>query len=333
MRYLKKRRKNMKKILVTMTVDDDFREKMLAVADPNEYELIFKGNAAKGEADIDADDVKDVSAVLGHLPPRLMPYAEKLEWLQTQSAGVDRYLSPPVLPENVILTNAVGGYGVAVSEHMTALTLSVMKNLPMYSRSQFSRTWLRGSRNARQIEGSTVLVLGMGNIGTNYARQMKGLGCFVIGVRRNPDKPMPEYFDEQYSLDQLDIVLPRADILAMIVPGGDPTRGMIDARRIALMKDGAVLVNAGRGVSVDTAALVKALKNGKLSGAGLDVTDPEPVNGENELWGLDNVIITPHVAGMLEGNRDRVSEILLENLEHFCKGEPLKNVVDKKLGY
>ncbi len=323
----------MKKILITMTVDDSFREKMLAVADPNEYELIFKGNAAKGEADIDAVDVKDVSAVLGHLPPRLMQCAEKLEWLQTQSAGVDRYLSPPILPERVTLTNAVGGYGVAVSEHMTALTLSVMKNLPIYSRSQGSRTWLRGSRNARQIEGSTVLVLGMGNIGSNYARQMKGLGCHVIGVRRNTDKPMPEYFEEQYSLDQLDSVLPRADVVAMIVPGGDPTRGMIDARRIALMKDGAVIVNAGRGVSIDTAALVEALKSGKLSGAGLDVTDPEPLNEENELWNLDNVIITPHVAGMLEGNRDRVSSVLLENLRRYCSGEPLMNVVDKVLGY
>ena len=173
----------------------------------------------------------------------------------------------------------------------------------------------------------------MGNIGTNYARQMKGLGCHVIGVRRNADKPKPEYFDEQFSLDDLDSVLPRADVVAMIVPGGDQTRGLIDARRISLMKDGAFLVNAGRGPSVVTEALIEALKSGKLAGAGLDVTSPEPLDKDNELWGLENVIITPHIAGRLEGNRERVSAIFLENLRRYCSGEQLLNVVNKKLGY
>ena len=168
---------------------------------------------------------------------------------------------------------------------MTALTVAVMKNLPIYSTSQSSRTWLRKVREARKIEGATVLVLGMGNIGTNYARQMKGLGCHVIGVRRNADKPKPEYFDEQFALDDLDSVLPRADVVAMIVPGGDQTRGFIDSRRLSLMKDGAFLVNAGRGPSVDTEALIEALKSGKLAGAGLDVTSPEPLDKDNELWG------------------------------------------------
>lgn len=321
----------MKKILITMTVDDAFREKMLAVADPSEFELVFKGNSAKGEAEIDADDVRDTSAILGHLPARLASFAGKLEWLQTQSAGVDRYAD--ILPENVTLTNAVGGYGVAVSEHMTALTLAVMKNLPIYSVSQTKNTWLRGSRQARQVEGSTVLVLGMGNIGTNYARQMKGLGCYVIGVRRDASKPMPEYFDEQFGLEELDSVLPRADVVAMVIPGGQQTAKLMDAHRFSLMKDGAFLVNAGRGGSVDTAALIDALRNGKVAGAGLDVTDPEPLDESNELWGMENVIITPHIAGLLEGNRDRVSAILLENLRRYCSGEPLINVVDKALGY
>lgn len=322
----------MKKILVTMAVDDSYKQKMTEAAAPYGYELTFKGNASKGNADITADDVKDVCAVLGHLPAALVPAAEELEWLQTQSAGVDRYTSVPLLPENVILTNAVGGYGVAVSEHMTALTLAVMKNLPIYSANQVRHNWLRGTKNAKQIEGSTVLVLGMGNIGTNYARQMKGLGCHVIGVRRS-DKPMPEYFDEQYLLEDLDRILPQADIVAMVIPGGHQTAKLMDARRLFLMKEGSVIVNAGRGVSIDTEALAEALRSGHLAGAGLDVTDPEPLNEDNPLWDLENVLITPHIAGMLEGNRDRVSEILLENLTSFCKGEPLRNIVDKQLGY
>lgn len=322
----------MKKILVTTAVSDSYKDKMRSVAEPFGYELTFKGNAAKGEAQIDEDDVKEVVAVLGHLPPRLMQCAGKLEWLQTQSAGVDRYLSPPILPERVMLTNAVGGYGVAVSEHMTALTLAVMKNLTAYSQSQTLHSWTRGTRSAAQVEGATVLVLGMGNIGSNYARQMKGIGCHVIGVRRS-NKPMPEFFDEQYTLDELDSVLPRADVVAMIIPGGDQTRKLIDARRFSLMKDGVFIVNAGRGGSIDTEALVDALNSGKVAGAGLDVTDPEPLNENSALWGMENVIITPHVAGMLEGNSERVAEILLENLRRFCSGEPLMNVVDKTLGY
>ena len=299
----------MKKILITMAVDDSFRERMLKVTDPKEYELVFKGNAAKGEAEIDADDIIGVSAVLGHLPMRLMPYADKLEWLQTQSAGVDRYAT--ILPEQVILTNAVGRYGVAVSEHMTALTLAVMKNLPVYSASQFKNTWMRGSRQAKQGEGTTVLV----------------------GVRRDTSKPMPEFFDEQYGQEDLEKILPLADVVAMVIPGGHQTAKYMDAHRLSLMKEGAVIVNAGRGVSIDTEALIEALRSGHLSGAGLDVTDPEPLNEDNELWSMENVLITPHIAGMLEGNRDRVSAILLENLRRFCNGEPLLNVVDKQLGY
>jgi len=323
----------MKKILVTMSVSDEYRDKMLAAADPSEYALVFKGNAAGGNADIDEDDVKDACAVLGHLPLPLIPVAGKLEWLQLMSAGADRYASAGTLPEDVVLTNAVGGYGVAVSEHMVALTLSVMKNLPVYSSGQVSRSWLRGTRQAKQIQGANVLVLGMGNIGTEYARQMKGLGCKVVGVRRSSGKAMPQYFDEQHTLDELDSLLPQADVVAMVIPGGGQTAKLMDARRISLMKEGAVLVNAGRGVSVDTDALTAALKSGKLFGAGLDVTDPEPLNKENELWGMENVIITPHVAGSLEGNSARVSEILLENLTRYCSGRPLINVVDRALGY
>ncbi len=162
---------------------------------------------------------------------------------------------------------------------------------------------------------------------------MKGLGCRVIGVRRDASKPIPEFFDEQYGQEDLEKVLPLADVVAMIIPGGHQTAKYMDAHRISLMQEGAVIVNAGRGVSIDTEALVEALRSGHLSGAGLDVTDPEPLNEDNELWSMENVLITPHIAGMLEGNRDRVSAILLDNLRRFCSGEPLLNVVDKQLGY
>ncbi|MBR3125825.1 MAG: D-2-hydroxyacid dehydrogenase, partial [Mogibacterium sp.] len=176
--------------------------------------------------------------------------------------------------------------------------------------------------------------IGMGDIGTAFAKQMRALGAYVIGVRRSR-KPMPAVFSEQFTIDQLDEVLPRADVVAMVIPGSDATRKIMNTERFALMKDGSYLINVGRGISVDTDALIDALRSGKLAGAALDVTDPEPLPKDNALWDMDNVIITPHAAGnyLLEGTLERVVEILTENLGNYLNGRPLRNIVDRELGY
>ena len=132
-----------------------------------------------------------------------------------------------------------------------------------------------------------------------------------------------------------DGVLPRADVVAMVVPGNDETTHIMDEHRLSLMKDGAYIINVGRGGAIDTNALIAALKSGKLAGAALDVTDPEPLDPQNELWDMDNVIITPHASGnyLLRGTLDRVVEIQTDNFERYVNGEPLRNVVDRILGY
>lgn len=318
----------MKVILVTVPVTEEEEQRIRVITPSKDYTLKFKP-----VHDITQEDVADANIILGHVPAEMLPFAKKLEWLQLSSAGADRYFRSDTLPENVVLTNAVGAYGLTVSEHMTAFTFSLMRRFPQYSRNQFNHEW-KIMGDVKSVQGSTVLVIGMGDIGTSYAKQMRALGAYVIGVRR-ARKPMPAVFSEQFTIDQLDEVIPRADVVAMVIPGSDATRKIMNAERFALMKDNSYLINVGRGVSVDTDALIAALKSGKLAGAALDVTDPEPLPKDSELWDMDNVIITPHAAGnyLLEGTLERVVEILTENLGNYLNGRPLRNIVDRDLGY
>ena len=177
-------------------------------------------------------------------------------------------------------------------------------------------------------------VLGLGDIGGEFAKRAKALGARVIGVRRTgTDKP--DFVDELIHTDKLDEYLPQADCVAITLPGTTATKGMFDAERMAKMKDGAILLNVGRGMIVDTDALCAALENGKLAGAGVDVTDPEPLPADHPLWKMENAVITPHISGgyHLQETHDRIVRIMAENLKRFLAGEPLRNVVDFSTGY
>ena len=177
-------------------------------------------------------------------------------------------------------------------------------------------------------------VLGLGDIGGEFAKRAKALGARVIGVRRTgTDKP--DFVDELIHTDKLDEYLPQADCVAITLPGTTATKGMFDAERMAKMKDGAILLNVGRGMIVDTDALCAALENGKLAGAGVDVTDPEPLPTDHPLWKMENAVITPHISGgyHLQETHDRIVRIMAENLKRFLAGEPLRNVIDFSTGY
>ena len=216
---------------------------------------------------------------------------------------------------------------------MLALTFDLIRRLGQYHKNQADRQW-RSMGNIISVEGSTILILGLGDIGGDYARKVKALGAYTIGVRRTC-KEKPEYLDEQYTMDDLDRLLPRADVVAMVVPGGPATCHLMDERRLRLMKKGAYLINVGRGNAIDPAALKAVLKDGHLGGCGLDVTEPEPLPPEDELWAMDNVVITPHVAGnfFLAETFERIVRIAGENLKAWASGEELKNVVDFSAGY
>ena len=279
------------------------------------------------------EDYAQASATLGFFPPEKFSLCKKLEWVQLSSAGADLFTRPGVLPENCVLTNGSGAYSPTVGEHMIALTFDLIRHLGEYRVNQTKHVW-ESRGNIISVEGATIAVLGMGDIGSFYAKKMAALGARVIGVRRH-EKEKPAYLDEQVTMDALHEVLPKADVVAMVLPGGKETVHIIGEKELSLMKEGSFILNVGRGNAIDPKALRDALDSGRLRGAALDVTEPEPLPADDPLWDYQNVVITPHIAGWwyLRETFDRVVSIFGKNLKHFVNGEALEHVVDRKLGY
>ena len=330
---------NEKRALVTIPTGERHRN-LLQQAAPG-WEFRFRGTdtlvCAPQEAlpgqPVTQEDVDWAQVILGNVPAAMLHGSPALEWLQTNSAGVEAYIQPGVLAGDTLLTNATGAYGLAIAEHMLGMLLELFKKLELYRDAQKSGAW-QSQGAVKAVYGSTVLVLGMGDIGGEFAARCKALGAKVIGVRRSP-RPCPEYADEVHLLEDLDSLLPQADVVAVTLPGTDATRGLMSRERLAKMKEGAVLLNVGRGFIVDTEALCDALERGHLSGAGVDVTDPEPLPPTHRLWNIPTAVVTPHISGFyhLWETHERIVGIFLENLRHFQAGEPLRNLVDFATGY
>ena len=330
---------NEKRALVTIPTGERHRS-LLQQAAPG-WEFRFRGTdtlvCAPQEAlpgqPVTQEDVDWAQVILGNVPAAMLHGSPALEWLQTNSAGVEPYIQPGVLAGDTLLTNATGAYGLAIAEHMLGMLLELFKKLELYRDAQKSGAW-QSQGAVKAVYGSTVLVLGMGDIGGEFAARCKALGAKVIGVRRSP-RPCPEYADEVHLLEDLDSLLPQADVVAITLPGTDATRGLMSRERLAKMKEGAVLLNVGRGFIVDTEALCDALERGHLSGAGVDVTDPEPLPPTHRLWNIPTAVVTPHISGFyhLRETHERIVGIFLENLRRFQAGEPLRNLVDFATGY
>lgn len=330
---------NEKRALVTIPTGERHRN-LLQQAAPG-WEFRFRGTdtlvCAPQEAlpgqPVTQEDVDWAQVILGNVPAAMLHGSPALEWLQTNSAGVEPYIQPGVLAGDTLLTNATGAYGLAIAEHMLGMLLELFKKLELYRDAQKSGAW-QSQGAVKAVYGATVLVLGMGDIGGEFAARCKALGAKVIGVRRSP-RPCPEYADEVHLLEDLDSLLPQADVVAVTLPGTDATRGLMSRERLAKMKEGAVLLNVGRGFIVDTEALCDALERGHLSGAGVDVTDPEPLSPTHRLWNIPTAVVTPHISGFyhLRETHERIVGIFLENLRHFQAGEPLRNLVDFATGY
>ena len=330
---------NEKRALVTIPTGERHRN-LLQQAAPG-WEFRFRGTdtlvcapqEALPDQPVTQEDVDWAQVILGNVPATMLHGSPALEWLQTNSAGVEAYIQPGVLAGDTLLTNATGAYGLAIAEHMLGMLLELFKKLELYRDAQKSGAW-QSQGAVKAVYGSTVLVLGMGDIGGEFAARCKALGAKVIGVRRSP-RPCPEYADEVHLLEDLDSLLPQADVVAITLPGTDATRGLMSRERLAKMKEGAVLLNVGRGFIVDTEALCDALERGHLSGAGVDVTDPEPLPPTHRLWNIPTAVVTPHISGFyhLRETHERIVGIFLENLRHFQAGEPLRNLVDFATGY
>ena len=314
----------MKKVLVTLPVNEDHKRYLndCLVKGTDRYELIFTDGADPSD-----DQLKEAEVLLGIYSAEWAKKAENAKWIQLASAGSDAFVIPGVLKKDTVLTSAVGAYGISVGEHMLAQTFYMIRRMGAYTKAQSEHTWQDMGPNI-SVNGAVVAVLGMGDIGGYYASKMKALGAYVIGVRKNAHEK-PEYLDEQYLISDLDSVLARADIVAMILPGGDETYHIMNEEKLRLMKKGAYILNAGRGNSLDPDGLKKLLKEGLLAGAALDVTEPEPLLKDDELWDMENVLITPHVAGglHLSSTLERIVGIMGENLKAWISKEKMRNIV------
>ena len=269
------------------------------------------------------------------LTPEFLAAATNLRWVQSWSAGVDGYMDLKGLTENpaIVMTNMKGIHGPVIAEHVMALALSLSRDLPGYMEAQMRGTWDRGAGSGqRALAGSTMLVAGIGGIGTEVAKRAHGFYMRVLATVRTK-RDAPSFVDELGTDEDLARFLPEADVVVICLPLTSETNGLFDADALALMKDDAILINIGRGPIVDTNALVQALQNGTLGGAGLDVTEPEPLPNGHPLLRMRNVVITPHTAGNAALTGTRRDVLFHENVRRFGAGLPLLNVVDKAAGY
>lgn len=254
----------------------------------------------------------------------------RLRWIQSSAAGLDHCLVPSVIESDITVTSASGVLANQTADHSLALALGLLRSLPTFFRAQVKKEFIR--RPTRDLHGATVGIVGLGGNGRRLAEVLTGFRTTILATDWFPVSK-PAHVAELLPADCLDDILPRVEILFLCAPLTDRTRHMIDARRLALLPQGAFLVNMARGPLVVEADLVAALKSGHLAGAGLDVTDPEPLPASSELWDLPNVIITPHVGGQSATRIDDITDFFCENLRRYQNGEPLRNLVDKRLGF
>ena len=306
------------KVLCITKLPEDKQKEMMSIPG---YEFFFN-----------LEDVNpaDIEVVVGNPSKEMVEKMTNLKWIQLNSAGANTY---SYLPDTIQLTNASGAYGEAISEHMIGYALMVQKNLARYLFQQQSHAW-KSLGNVATLSESTVLSVGVGDIGSTFAKKMNLLGARVIGVTRN-EHDCPEYVEKVVTMKDLDAVLPEADIVALSLPETEETIHMFDYDRLKKMKKNAILINVGRGSAIKSDDLIKVMKEKHLSGVCLDVTEYEPLPQNHALWTCENVYITPHISGGFSARLtlEKVFQIIITNLKHYQANETLEHLVNKKIGY
>jgi phosphoglycerate dehydrogenase-like enzyme len=312
-----------KKILVTAMSPDAVKE--LQAAAPNVM-LVPVGR------DQLLREVADADAILGTVTPELIRAGKKLKWVQIASAGAEGVLSPELRDSGITLTNCKIIQGPEIADHAMALLLALTRGLYRTIPNRTKEEWTPGGAGLIELQGKTAVIIGVGGIGTQIAQRAHAFGMKVVGVDPK-DIPFTYFVSRVVPPDRLDSVLPEADVVFVSAPHTRESEGMMGPRQFELMKRGAYFVAVSRGPLYNTEALVKALESKRLSGAGLDVTNPEPLPKGHPLWKFENVLITPHVATASDQLQTRRIALFKENIRRFAANEPLLNVVDKQKGY
>ena len=294
----------------------------------NELDITF----ANEDPQIIEKAIKEAEIIIGEPKPELLHTAKNLKWIQITWAGADRYTGN--FPENVILTNTSGVFGRIISEYTMGMILAQYKRLPGYYVNQKKKQW-KDLGKERSLLHNRILILGTGNVGSSIAQKLHAFGTYNIGINRSGKAA--EYFDEVHTQEALDALLPQADIVIGALPKTTGTMGLLDYRRLHLMKEDALLVNVGRGTMIVTKDLERTLAEGRFYGVLLDVMDPEPLPQESPLWSCERVLLTPHISGIGFDHEPQTEaaiwDICFDNLHRYLKGESLTHTVNIAAGY
>jgi D-2-hydroxyacid dehydrogenase (NADP+) len=287
---------------------------------------------ANGEAAL-TREIVDADALVGvKLTPESFHLAKKLEWLHVGSAGVEKALFPDLVMSDVVVTNMKNLYGPQIADHAFAFLLALTRKLNITIPKQQLEEWPGGRDGMYELNARTAVIIGLGGIGCQIAQRAHGFGMKVIGVDVR-GLPATNIVQRVVHPHMLNSVLPEADVVFVAVPHTPKSDRMMGPRQFELMKRGSYFIAISRGKTYDQSALIQALDGRRLAGAGLDVTDPEPLPKGSPLWKFPNVIITPHTSGGSEHLQERTDDLVRENIRRFASGTPLLNVVDKMEGF
>lgn len=293
-------------------------------------DLAFADEVAALEAALPGSDVLFAWRPRGAMLSEAWGHAGNLTWIQSASAGVDSLLFPELVRSHVVVTNARGVFDDAIAEFVVGVILLFSKGLAGVLEAQRRREWRH--RETERLEHKRVLVAGTGPIGRAIARSCAAMGMQVRGVGRTA-RPRDDEFGRVFAAEDLGEAIGWADYVVNALPATAETRHVFGAEAFAAMSTGARFINVGRGSTVDETALVRALEQGSIGGAALDVFEEEPLPAESPLWAMPNVVVSPHMAGDFAGWRESAVELFVRNLERYLTGKPLENVVDKERGY
>lgn len=280
--------------------------------------------------------VRDATAILHWSGSREMLQetfvkCERLRWIHSRWAGLDSLLFPELVRSDVVLTNGKGVFSQSLGEFALAAILYFAKDVPRMRRNQAARTW--APFEVEMIAGKVLGIVGYGDIGRAVATRAHAMGMLILAAKRHPPQEPDPLIEKYYRTTELHEMLPRCDYIVVAAPLTEETRHMISDAEFAAMKASAVVINVGRGPVIDEDAMVRALNEKRIRGAGLDVVEREPLPNDSALYGMENVLLSPHCADHIAGWTEDSMRFFLEQYARFQKNEPLLNVVNKRLGY
>lgn len=298
---------------------------------PDDVEVVWVDR--EGNLDQDASDA-EVYFSAGLLKPaildKILNAAPAIRWQHTPSAGVNHLLTPTALSRDIILTNSAGVHGVPIAEFVLAFMLNHVKHLRKFHQFQAQHQW-EWNVGLQELLDATVLIIGAGGIGQEIAKRSNAFGMRVWGSRKHPE-PLP-YFDQIVGATEWQSLLPEADFVVLAIPLTSETKGIINAEALRAMRPSAYLINIARGALVDETALLTALTEGWIAGAGIDAFVTEPLPADHPFWSVPNLFVTPHTSWNSPHTRTRTVDLFLDNLHRYRTGQPLRNVVDRTAGY